>query len=213
MAYYKAFDEAGYYWGGYANVDKAFNFIPYDYFKNTTKGRLGETLPPNFFAAKERLTPTSTANIVGLQGALWAETLKGEQRMEYMLLPKLLGLAERAWAKNPDWATEPDSIKSKQQYNEAWSRFVNVLGKRELPRLSYYAGGFGYRIPMPGAMVKDWQVWVNNQLPGLTIRYTTDGKTPTISSPFYTKPLPAGGTIKVAAFDVTGRSGKVAVVQ
>jgi len=213
MAYYKAFDEAGYYWGGYADVDKAFNFIPYDYFKNTTKGRLGETLPPNFFAAKERLTPAGTANIVGLQGALWAETLKGEQRMEYMLLPKLLGLAERAWAKNPEWAAEPDSIKSKQLYNEAWSRFVNVLGKRELPRLSYYAGGFGYRIPMPGAMVKDGQVWVNNQLPGLTIRYTTDGKTPTISSPVYTKPLPAGGTIKVAAFDVSGRSGKVAVVQ
>lgn len=90
---------------------------------------------------------------------------------------------------------------------------MNVLGKRELPRLSYYDGGFDYRIPMPGAVVKDRQVWVNNQLPGLTMRYTTDGKTPTINSPVYTKPLPAGGTVKVAAFDVSGRSGKVAVVQ
>lgn len=213
MAYYKAFDEAGYYWGGYADVDKAFNFIPYDYFKNTTKGRLGETLTPAFFAAKERLTPAGTANIVGLQGALWAETLKNPQRMEYMLLPKLLGLAERAWAPNPTWATEPDAAKSDQQYNEAWSRFANIMGKRELPRLSYYAGGFGYRIPMPGMVVNNGQASINTQIPGLTIRYTTDGKTPTAASPVYTKPIVVNGVIKAASFDVTGRPSKVAVVQ
>ncbi|MFD2872484.1 family 20 glycosylhydrolase [Mucilaginibacter ximonensis] len=213
MAYYKAFDEAGYYWGGYADVDKAFNFIPNDYYKNTTKGRLGETLPPSFFANKERLTPSGTNNIVGLQGALWAETVNSPQRMEYMLLPKLLGLAERAWAKNPEWATVPDSTRSKQLYNEAWSRFANILGKRELPRLSYYAGGFNYRIPMPGVMVKDGQVSINTQFPGLTIRYTTNGKTPTVNSPAYTQPLKAGITVKAAAFDAIGRSSKVAVVQ
>lgn len=213
MAYYKAFDEAGYYWGGYADVDKAFNFIPNDYYKNTTKDRLGEALPPLFFATKERLTPAGAANIVGLQGALWAETLNSPQRMEYMLLPKLLGLAERAWAKDPEWATEADSTRSKQLYNEAWSRFVNVLGKRELPRLSYYAGGFDYRIPMPGMMVKDGQVWINNQYPGLTIRYTVDGKTPTITSPVYTRPIRTGNTVKAAAFDITGRASKVANVQ
>lgn len=213
MAYNKAFDEAGYYWGGYADVDKAFNFIPYDYFKNTTKGRLGETLTPAFFAAKERLTVVGTANIVGLQGALWAETLKGPQRMEYMLLPKLLGLAERAWAKDPDWAIETDTAKSTQQYNEAWSHFVNIMGKRELPRLNYYSGGFNYRIPMPGAMRINGQISINLQIPGLTIRYTTDGKTPSVTSPIYTQPIPAAGVIKAAAFDVSGRSGKVAVVQ
>ena len=37
--------------------------------------------------------------------ALWGETIKSPNDMEYMLLPRLLGFAERAWAKDPDWAT------------------------------------------------------------------------------------------------------------
>ncbi|WP_214073184.1 family 20 glycosylhydrolase [Mucilaginibacter sp. dw_454] len=213
MAYNKAFDEPGYYWGGYADVDKAFNFIPLDYFKNTTRGHLGEPLAPTFFAAKERPTVVGAAHIAGLQGALWAETLQSPQRMEYMLLPKLLGLAERAWAKDPDWATEADTAKSNAMYNEAWSRFVNVLGKQELPRLSYYAGGFNYRIPMPGAIVKDGMLTVNSQFPGLQLRYTTDGKAPTMTSPLYKQPVPVKGMVKVATFDSAGRSGKVAIVQ
>src|SRR2546422_9620325 len=52
--------------------------------------------------------------------------------LEYMLLPKLFGLAERAWAPDPDWARERDPAKSESLYREAWSRFVNVLGQREL---------------------------------------------------------------------------------
>ncbi|MDB5157399.1 MAG: beta-N-acetylhexosaminidase [Mucilaginibacter sp.] len=213
MAYNKTFDEAGYYWGGYADVDRTFSFIPYDYFKNTVKGRQGEALNPTIaFAMKERPTPQGISNIVGLQGALWAETLQSPQRMEYMLLPKLLGLAERAWAKDPEWATETDTLKSKNLYNEAWSQFVNVLGKRELPRLTYYAGGFNYRIPSPGAIVKDGQVVVNAQLPGLTIRYTTDGQIPTINSTVYFKPIQTKGTVKIALFDDSGRSGKVSSI-
>src|SRR2546429_6058185 len=36
------------------------------------------------------------AHIVGIQGNLWSETLGGDGRLEYMMLPKLLALAERA---------------------------------------------------------------------------------------------------------------------
>ncbi|MCC8424901.1 family 20 glycosylhydrolase [Mucilaginibacter sp. UR6-11] len=212
MAYNKAFDEPGYYWGGYADVDRPFSFIPYDYFKNTTKGRMGETLNPVAFAAKERLTATGIANIIGLQGALWAETLKSPQRMEYMLLPKLLGLAERAWAKNPHWAVETDTLKSKALYQQAWSNFVNVLGKHELPRLNYYAGGFNYRIPSPGAIVENGQVVVNTQLPGLKIHYTTDGTEPSANSQVYTGPIKNKGIIKLAIFDSTGRQGKTSTI-
>jgi hexosaminidase len=211
MASEKAFYEPGYYWGGYVDVDKLFKFIPYNYFKNTTEDRMGNPLNQTYLQAKEQLTPTGKANIVGLQGALWGETLKSPQRLEYMLLPKLLGLAERAWAANPEWATATDSVRALQLYNQSWSRFVNVLGKRELPRLDHYAGGFNYRIPEPGVIVQNGRIWCNTQFPGFTVRYTTNGTMPNIYSGIYTQPIPnpAKHLIKLALFNSAGRAGRI----
>ncbi|MGI4750101.1 MAG: family 20 glycosylhydrolase [Janthinobacterium lividum] len=209
MAYQKAFDEPGYYWGSYIDVDKPFKFIPYNYFKNSSETSFGKPVNANFYALKEALTEKGKANIVGIQGLLWAETVKGPERLEYMLLPKMLGLAERAWAKDPDWATEPDSAKSKILYEQAWSVFTNVLGRKALPRLSYLNGGFNYRIPTAGVLVENGQVKANVQFPGMLIRYTTDGSEPNGSSAVYTKPINQKGTLKFSVFNLSGRSGRV----
>src|SRR3546814_3496421 len=72
--------------------------------------------------------------------------------MEYLLLPKLYGFAERAWAAGPAWATEPDEDKAAELYAADWSIFLNRVAKRELPRASHYAGGFAYRIPTVGVV-------------------------------------------------------------
>ncbi|SDM17329.1 hexosaminidase [Catalinimonas alkaloidigena] len=208
MAYQKAFDEPGYYWGAFLDLDKPFSFIPYDYFKNVTTDKLGNPLSPTSFLGKTRLTDYGKEHIVGIQGLLWSETIQGPEAMEYRLLPKLLGMAERAWAPAPAWATEPDSARSAALYQDAWSEFVNVVGKRELPRLDHYAGGFHYRIPTPGARSIDGRVEANQQLPGLTLRYTTNGRTPTAKSPVYSGPIPAQGLIKLRLFTSTGRGGR-----
>ncbi|MGV8878925.1 MAG: family 20 glycosylhydrolase [Sphingobacteriaceae bacterium] len=213
MAYYKAFDEPGYYWGAFVDVDKPFYFIPYDYFKNAKEDPMGAPLNRSIFIGKQRLSDYGKQNIVGIQGLLWSETVKGPQRMEYMMLPKLLGLAERAWAKDPEWATEKDSIKSMQLYEQDWSVFTNVLGKRELPRLDHYSGGYNYRIPSPGAIINQGKVVVNSQLPGLTIRYTTDGKDPNLKSRLYERPITEKGVIKLSSFSTTGRVGKMIVIE
>ncbi|MBF9253750.1 carbohydate-binding domain-containing protein [Pontibacter sp. 172403-2] len=213
LAYQKDYDEPGLYWGGFLDVDKPFYFIPYDYLKNTKEDSRGEPVDRSIFKNKVRLTEEGKENIVGLQAPLWSEMVRSPERMEYMLLPKLLAVAERAWAKNPAWATEADPAKSEAMYNEAWSEFANVLGKRELPRLDVYARGFLYRIPSPGAVVENGKVYANIQLPGLVIRYTTDGSEPTASSQIYKSPITAKGTIKLKAFTTTGRSGRVTTVQ
>jgi hexosaminidase len=212
MAYHKAFDEPGYYWGAFIDVDKPYYFIPYDYFKNAKEDKYGNALNKSIFIGKERLTDYGRSNIVGIQGLLWSETVQGAERMEYMILPKFLGLAERAWAKDPAWATEKDAAQSDKLYQQAWSEFIATAGWRELPRLDYYAGGFQYRIPSPGAVVQDGKVQVNMQYPGLTIRYTTDGKEPSLKSPVYTSPIAVKGTIKLKAFNQKGRAGKTSVV-
>jgi hexosaminidase len=208
MAYYKAFDEPGYYWGAFVDIDKPYYFVPFDYFKNAREDKFGGTLDRSIFVGKERLTDYGKQNIVGIQGLLWSETIQGPERMEYMILPKMLSLAERAWARDPDWALEKDTKKSEQLYTASWSSFVSILGQRELPRLDYYRGGYQYRIPSPGAIIENGKIVANIQLPGLTLRYTTDGKEPTVKSKVYTSPLDVKGTVKLKAFSVKGRSGK-----
>jgi hexosaminidase len=211
MAYNKAFNEMGYYWGGYADESTSFRFIPYDYFKNVTTDRLGNVLNPATLATKEKLTATGKNNVVGLQGALWGENLQSTTKMEYMLLPKLLGYAERAWAPDPDWATTTDTAKSNAQYNVAWTKFVNILSKYELPRLTYYAGGFNYRIPQVGWINNNGHIIANAQYPGFDIRYTTDNTKPNLNSPRYTQPLPLQ-SIKFGLFNKAGRSGQINAV-
>jgi len=205
LAYFKHPDEPGYYWGGFQDLDKPFYFIPFDYFKNASEDPDGNPVDPSVFNCKERLTEFGKSNIVGIQGLLWAENLRSIDQMEYLLLPKMLGVAERAWAKDPAWAQAADKAEYDREYVRAWSVFVQQVGRRELPRLDYFAGGFAYRIPWPGAVVENGQVKANIQLPGLALRYTTDGAEPSPNSPLYTGPIAAKGILKIKAFDTRGR--------
>lgn len=209
MAYQMAYEEPGLNWGGYLDVDKPFYFIPYDYLKNLSVDSQNRPIDPAIArAGTERLTEAGKANIVGIQAPLWSETIKTPERLEYMLLPKLLGVAERAWSPDPAWATEADAAKGEAAYAQAWSQFVNILGKRELPRLSHYKGGYSYRIPTAGAVVREGKVLANVQLPGLTIRYTTDGSEPDATSKVYVGPIADKGTISLRVFDPKGRGGR-----
>jgi len=213
MAHYKSFDEPGYYWGAFVDIDKPFSFIPYDYFKNTKVDRDGLPINKGIFIGKQRLTDYGKTNIAGLQGCLWGENIKTPERMEYMIFPSILGLAERAWAQNPQWATEPDTTKSEAMYQQAWSNFINILGKSELPRLTYLNGGYGYRIPKPGVILQGGKYLVNMQFPGFAIRYTTNGKDPDAKSKLYNDAvtLPLNG-VKFRAFDTKGRGSNVSEV-
>ena len=214
MAYMKSFDEPGFYWGGFVDVDKPFYFIPFDYYKNSKVDGRGNPVTPELFVGKDRLTGFGASNIPGIQGLLWSETVTSSDRMEYMMLPKLLGLAERAWAQDPAWATEKDPAKADAMYAQAWSVFSNVMGKREMPRLDYYNGGFNWRIPTAGTSVDNGVVAANVQMPGLQIRYTTNGEEPTLKSPLYTTPVQAGGkTVKLKVFSPRGRSSRTTTVK
>lgn len=213
MAYLRDYNEPGFYWGGYVDVDKPFYFIPFDLYKNSKEDAAGNPLPASTFIGKDRLTEYGQENIAGVQAALWSETVKTPAQLEYLLLPKLLGMAERAWAKDPSWAKEKNEAKATALYNEAWNVFANVTGKKELPRLAVLNGGYAYRIPTAGAIVEDGKVLANVQLPGLLIRYSTDGKEPTLKSPVYTAPIAQKGIIKLKVYDSVGRSGRTVTVQ
>lgn len=208
LAYNESYYEPGQYWGGYVDVEKLFRFIPFDYYKNQTENERNEALSKSHFDKMERLKPESKANIVGLQAPLWSEIITSAERMEYLLLPKVLGLAERSWAPDPAWANEQDESKAASLYKQAWSEFVNVLGKKELPRLDHHAGGFQYRIPPPAYVRENGKLKANVLYPGLTIRYTTDGSEPGMQSKVFKGEMPDVQGIALRVFNQAGRGGR-----
>lgn len=213
LAYEKDADEPGLYWGSFVDVDKPFYFIPLDYYKSAKEDVQGNSVDPKIFDKKERLTEYGAGNIVGIQSQIWSEKIRGAAQLEYMLLPKLLGFAERAWAKNPTWATEKDSTIANTNYLKDWSWFTNLLGKREFTRLNNYAGGFNYRIPTVGVMVKEGKAHANTQFPGLLIKYTLDGTEPTLKSKTYTSPISQSGLMRFKTFNTSGRGGRTIAIQ
>ena len=213
LAYNNSYFEPGYKWGGLVDSDKPYYLVPFDMLKNVKEDGQGNPISKLDQTGKIRLTDYGKSNIVGVQGLLWSENNVSSERMEYMMLPKLLGLAERAWSKDPEWAITTDPAKADDLYKQSWTEFANIVGKRELPRLSKYNGGYAYRIPEPGLKLENGRVLANVQFPGLELRYTIDGSEPVVDSKLYTGPISEKGVIKVAAFDAGGRRGRVVEVE
>lgn len=212
LAYTPSSEEPGQYWGGYVDIDKPFSFIPYNYLRNLKDDITGKPINPALIKGREAITASGKANLVGIESPLWSETNRTTQQFEYKMLPKLLAVAERAWANDPSWATEQNTARSNELYNQAWSVFINTVGKRELPRLDVFAGGYQYRIPPVGAKVIGGKVAANVQFPGLTIRYTTDGTEPSAQSPVYSQPVSHTGPVKFKVFNAAGRAGQTVTI-
>ncbi|MEM1324533.1 MAG: family 20 glycosylhydrolase [Bacteroidota bacterium] len=210
LAYNKDPKEPGFYWGGFVDTRKPYEMIPLDVFKSTQTDPMGNTFSAADYVDMERLEPEAQSQILGIQGELWSETIKSAEMLEYYYLPKLLGLAERAWAQQPDWATTNDDDRRNQQIDQDWNQFANTIAQRELPKWATLSGGYNYRLPPPGLKIEDGLLYANSSLPGLTIRYTTDGSEPGLQSPLYTAPVEVSGTVRAKTFDMSGRESRAA---
>lgn len=201
MSYNANPEEPGVNWGDYIELQTSYDFIPFDYLKNASEAeRVG----------KDGLTDYGKRRIRGLEATLFTETVRDPKRIDYLVMPRLLAVAERAWAPDPAWALETDAAKASALHRRAWSGFVNALGQRVLPRLDLDGKGVDYRIAPPGLLLEGQRVLVNHVLPGMTLRYTTDGSAPTAASTLVTGPIAERAIIQVAAFDRNGRPGLVA---
>jgi hexosaminidase len=206
--------ERGQYWGGFVRTRSAFEFIPFDVFKSTLYDKWGRPFDPETdFKGMERLKRTSYKRVIGLQAELWSETVKGGTMAEYYYLPKLIGFAERAWVGQADWGMISNQEERVAAMEQDWNRFANIVGQREMPRLDYIFGGYNYRLPPPGAMVKEGKLNVNIDFPGLAIRYTTDGSEPVNDSPLYTGPIDFSGKVLLKSFNTRGRGSRTSKVE
>ncbi|PHN02956.1 family 20 glycosylhydrolase [Flavilitoribacter nigricans] len=204
LAYNKDPREPGFYWGGFVDTRKAFDFRPFDVFTSTNFDPMGNAFDvARDYKDMERLQPAARKNILGIQGQLWSETIKGQNMMEYYIFPKLLGLAQRAWSA---------PLGEGAAVNDEWEKFANALGQRELIHLDYLSGGYNYRIPTPGAKIENGKAMANVPFPGLTIRYTTDGSEPSTASTLYAEPVAVDSLVCFKAFDQRGRSSRMICV-
>lgn len=204
--------EPGYYWAGFVDARAPFEFAPLNVFKNAKCNAMGQPLSRESLAGGTRLTAEGTQHITGIQGQLWGENLRSEKSLEYMAFPRIIALAERAWAATPAWAEIDDREQRELQLERDWNQFANRLGQRELPRLDYLFGGIHYRLPPPGAVVRDGQVRANVEFPGMAIHYTIDGSTPTVDDPIYRAPIPVVEGMQFRSFDSRGRGSRSVIV-
>ncbi len=209
LAYNKDPREPGLYWGGFNDTRDAFEFIPENLFFSTTEDNMGRKLDPESdFDGMEPLSAAGKENIIGLQAQLWSETVRGRDMLEYYILPKLLGFAQRAWQGQASWGNELNTVNRTAMIDEDWNKFANTIGQKAFKKLEKLNGGYHYRIPAPGIKMENNQIHINAAYPGLTIRYTTDGSEPDASATLYEGAFRATeGTVKAKCFNTSGRSG------
>lgn len=147
------------------------------------------------------LTDDEAKHILGGEACLWTENISTPARVEYMLLPRLLALAEVLWS-------PPE--------NKNYTRFI---GKVEEQFKRFNAAGINYAksiynvmfLPVFDTTKKIIEVALKDQTDKYPIHYTTDGSIPTSQSSLYTQPLTITKSteIKAADFDTHKRIGKI----
>lgn len=160
-----------------------------------TWGGIVDDLKP-LHATVEHLFPGDTITqekAAGISGTTFAETVRSRAMYERYMLPRLLGLAERAHSRH---ATITDQ------------HFYAILNE-ELPLLA--KEGHNILLRQPGIKIQNGMVTMNTAYaPGLgQIRYTTDGTLPTADSPVYTAPFTANGIKEIRARLFMGKAQSV----
>lgn len=206
-----SFQEPGDAWIGYLPLKKTFAFMPFDIYHSFDLDPQFRPIDPHRFDQKPRLSTEGRRNIKGIQAALWAENMTYDGYMEHQVLPRMLALAERAWSPDPSWADRTGDARA-LAFDVDWSSFANRVGKRELPRLDHYYGGYKYRIPTPSYERTGGKLVVNSELPGFTIRYTMDGSEPSATSEVYEHAIEAHAGIRFRVFNTAGRGGATVIV-
>jgi hexosaminidase len=197
-------DEGGYDWAS-RGVD------PYQVF-----GFMTDNLPANAalvrnIQAQEKSIedkPVREAGrgIVGIQAQLWSETIRTDANVEYMLFPRLLALAERAWTP-ATWAPvyQPgvsyqwqDARVDHAKLGAEWRNFAGRVSA-QFPLLE--GAGIAYRVSPPGARVTGGKLEANNVFPGTAIEYRANGGAWTR----YSGPVAVTGTVEVRSRSADGK--------
>ena len=177
-------NEQGLHWGGKVDEFDAWSALPTNLYASARTAVDGTPIDITT-ASDGKVKLERPNNIIGIQAQLWGETLRNFDQVQYMMLPKMMGVSERAWTAAPEWS---QNLADNEAYNEARHQYNLKIGTRELPLLN--SMGFNFRVGPPGIKVADGMLLINTQYPDEMVTYTLDGSEPTIDSPRWTAPVP-----------------------
>jgi len=124
------------------------------------------------------LTPAQARHVRGVQANVWTEYMPTAGKLEYMVFPRLLALAEIAWS--PRDGRNYPAFLARTRAHDARLRAQGVEPSRTYDWLtdSLWASSAG--LPM---------LQLRSSAANGAIRFTTDGSAPTPQSPVYQTPL------------------------
>ncbi len=176
-------NEQGLHWGGKVDEFDSWSALPVNIYASARTAVDGTPIDiTTAGAGKAKLEKPE--NIIGVQAQLWGETLRSFDEVQYLCLPKMMGVSERAWTAIPEWSKD---LTDEKAYNEARHQYNLKIGTRELPLLR--GMGYSFRVGPPGIKVVDGKLLINTQYPDELVTYTLDGSEPTVDSPHWTVPV------------------------
>lgn len=167
-------DEGGYHWAS-RGVDpyQVFGFMPGNLPANAATIR---NIHAEGKAIEDKPVLQPGHRVAGVQGQLWSETIRTDGQVDYMLFPRLLALAERAWSPAP-W-TPAYQAGASYEWNDArvdraklkagWQDFAGRVAA-QFPMLERM--GIAYRVAPPGARIVGGKLEANSMFPGTAIEY------------------------------------------
>ncbi|MFN0216452.1 MAG: family 20 glycosylhydrolase [Saprospiraceae bacterium] len=145
------------------------------------------------------LSPAEAKHILGAQGNVWTEYMPRADQIEYMAFPRACALAEAVW-----------SPKGKRN----WTDFVRRI-QPHMVRMDAAGIKFARSFYDVTASFLNNKVTLQVNDPTLEIRYTSDGKPPSLNAPKYVSPIPITKTtmLKAAVYGKSKPLGKAMSVQ
>jgi len=132
----------------------------------------------NYHPVPEVLTPEQQKYILGVQANMWTEYVPTNQKLEYMVFPRLLAVAEVGW-------TKPEN------------KDFNDFSKNRLPKvlLGLEKSGINYRVPEADIVMENdpqsgrKKITVTPFVAGSKIYYTIDGHKADNTAELYSRPV------------------------
>jgi hexosaminidase len=173
----------------------------FDYYQSDNENEplaIGGFLPLekvyDFNPIPEELTKEEAKFVLGAQGNVWTEYMSTPQKVEYMVFPRMIALAEVVW-----------SAKEHKIYDD-FIRRLEFFNKRLDAKNVNYANHLyevkGEFINKNGKVFYEFETITK----GKDIRFTTDNSEPNSNSKIYEKPIPIekSQTLKAAVFNKEG---------
>jgi hexosaminidase len=171
----------------------------FDHYQSTNEDEpvaIGGFLPLekvySFNPIPEELTKEESKYVLGAQGNVWTEYMQTEDKVEYMVFPRIVALSEVVWSK-------PEN----KNYEDFKSRLIQYQKRLDFLDVNYANHLYEISGKLTTGETLTYSLEASSK--DQSIRYTTDGTEPTISSQLYSAPIviEKTSTIMAASFNET----------